>query len=110
MACCAFALYLLGQLLFPLRWMRDRLFGPPVATASAAVGWAPTAAPIVSIAAPRRWRPALVLLITAEFAGAGVVATAAVAAGPVQTTVAHDARLLAALHGSICSAVKRTFA
>lgn len=100
MACCAFALYLLSQLLLPLRWVRDRLFGAPAA-GSAAVGWTPGAA--LAVAAPRRRRltPLLGLLLLAEIGGVAAVA-ATVAAPPAETD------FLTVLHSSICSAAKRT--
>jgi hypothetical protein len=53
MACCAFAAFVLTQLLAPFVWLRQRLFGAAVPV-NHAVGWSPdrvTAAP-----APRlRW-------------------------------------------------------
>jgi hypothetical protein len=101
MACCAFAVYLLSQLLWPLRWLRDRLLGAPAVTASASVAWSPAAA-AAPVARKWRWKPALLLLLAAEVAGLGVAATAASVSAPAQPTV----EFLDALHGSICSAVK----
>ena len=106
MACCAFAVFLLSQLLLPLRWGRDRLFGAPLATANPSVIWSPTA---IAAPAPRRplnWRPVFIIVLLAETAGFGVAVHAAVTTPP---PVARDARqLFAELHGSLCSAVKRT--
>ncbi len=105
MACCAFALYLLTQLLAPLGWLRDRLIGAPTATASASVAWSPGAtasatATAMAIAAPVSRRRGLLLAILAlEIVGAGV-AVAAPAALP-----ADDAARLAQLHQSLCSSV-----
>lgn len=51
MACCAFAVLLLGQLLLPFRQLRGWLFGAPAARPDTAAGWTPGASP--SLALPR---------------------------------------------------------
>jgi len=53
MACCAFAVFVLSQLLAPFVWLRRRLFGATT-TANAAVAWSPG---VATIASPRssRW-------------------------------------------------------
>ncbi len=43
MACCAFAVFVLTQVLAPFVWLRRKLFGE-VATSNAAVAWSPGAA------------------------------------------------------------------
>lgn len=101
MACCAFAVYLLSQLLWPLRALRDRLFGAPAVAASASVAWSPAAVP-AQARRTWRWKPALLLLLAAELAGLGVAATAASVSPPA----APGTEFFDALHGSICSAVK----
>ena len=104
MACCAFALYLLSQLLLPLRWVRDRLWGEPAATGSAAVGWSPAAA-VAALPRPRRrLAPLLGLVLLAEAAGVAAAAAGVLTPAPV----AAQADFLTALHSSICSAAKRT--
>ncbi len=103
MACCAFAIYLLTQLLWPLRWLRDRLFGAPALTISEAVAWSPNSRNATQRRSDSRWKPAVVALLIAEVAGLGVAASAA------SLTAAHShqpsAELLEALHESLCSAI-----
>ncbi len=106
MACCAFAVFLLSQLLLPLRWVRDRVFGAPIATANASVIWSPAAIAAPVQRRPLNWRPVFIVVLLAETAGFGVAVHAAVTTQP---PVARNAQqLFAELHGSLCSAVKRT--
>lgn len=44
MACCAFAVFLLSQLLLPFRRVRAALFGEPAGRVNASVAWSPGAA------------------------------------------------------------------
>lgn len=83
MACCAFAVYLLGQLLLPLAWLRDRLLGPPAPVASAAVAWSP-GLPAAAPAGHGWLQRGLWLLIGAEALAllAGAAAARAPAAAP----------------------------
>lgn len=108
MACCAFALYLVTQLLLPLRWLRDRLIGAPPQVASASVAWTPNMAPnmapgmvaataTVTPAGPARGRRILLAIIAAELVGVGV------AAAPV--AAADDAALFTQFHQSLCASV-----
>jgi hypothetical protein len=54
MACCAFAVFVLSQLLAPFVWVRRRLFGER-AKANSAVAWSLTGARVATNdAAPRR--------------------------------------------------------
>lgn len=101
MACCAFAIYMLSQLLLPLRWVRDRLFGAPATVASASVAWSP--ATVAAAPARRRVSPWLLAVAFAELAGLGVAATAA-SLSPAPA--APSASFFTALHSSICSAVR----
>jgi hypothetical protein len=67
-ACCAFAAFLLMQLLAPFAWLRDRLFGPRAVAVSASVAWSPSA---VAEAAPARrfgWRRGLFAVAVLELA------------------------------------------
>lgn len=96
MACCAFALYLLSQLLLPFAALRERLGFAPHHQPSVAVAWSPgqpAAAPA------RRLRRYAGPLILAQLAGAGI-ATAAFAATPPE---AADTAFEQALHTAICS-------
>jgi hypothetical protein len=103
MACCAFAVYLLSQLLWPLRWLRERLFGTSISPVSQAVAWSPNATNAQQRLSGWRWKPALMVLLIAEIAGLGVAASAAsqTAARSGQPSV----ELLEALHKSLCSAI-----
>lgn len=96
MACCAFALYLLTQLLLPLRWLRDRLFGAPKQTMSASVAWAP-GMPVVPPARRSRTRPVLLAIIAAEVLG--------VAAYAAPATPVDEAALFTQFHQSLCASV-----
>jgi hypothetical protein len=96
MACCAFALYLLTQLLLPVRWLRDRLFGAPRQTASASVAWAPG----MTVATPARrsrMKPVLLAIIAAEVLG--------VAAYAAPATPVAEAALFTQFHQSLCTSV-----
>jgi len=53
MACCAFAVFVLSQLLAPFVWVRRRLFGERTAT-NGPVAWSLTDAVAAGPAAPRR--------------------------------------------------------
>ena len=96
MACCAFALFLLTQLLSPLRRLRDRLFGVPPAVASPAVNWSPGAAAPVP-ARRSRLKPLLLAVIAAEVAG--------VAAYAAPATPVDEAALFTQFHESLCASV-----
>jgi hypothetical protein len=102
MACCAFAVYLLAQLLWPLRRLRDHLFGAPGISANAVVGWSPS---MTAFSTPKRsrLRRGVVLVVLLEAAGLGAVVTAAVAAPAARPPVGTEAQLMTALHSSICS-------
>lgn len=99
MACCAFAAFLLMQLLAPFAWVRDRLFGAPGERVSAAVAWSPGgAAAMAPVRCTWRWGRGLLLLAGVELAvlGAGY--------GYLQADQAADeqASLVQALHASWC--------
>ena len=56
MACCAFAVFLIGQALFALERFRDLIFGPPKQPrAHGAAAWRPGAAAVAVPATPWRW-------------------------------------------------------
>jgi hypothetical protein len=97
MACCAFALYLLTQLLQPLRWLRDRLFGAPAAIPSASVAWSPGAALVPAPVRRVRGKAVLLAIIAAELVGVGFAAAAPAAA--------NNAALFTEFHESLCSSV-----
>jgi hypothetical protein len=102
MACCAFAVYLLGQLLLPLAWLRDRVLGVPAPVVSAAAAWSPgmepPGRPVRGWLARGLW-----LLIGAEalalLAGAAAMAMPAAAPGLALYHAAMPAALCRALGG-----------
>ncbi len=111
LACCAFAVFLLNQLLLPLTFVRERLWGRGRPGVNAAVTWrpgVPAATPVRAIG-PRpalARRPALILLLALEtLAVGGSVAAGTIAAAHVRDP--GEQQLLAALHNSICRAVGR---
>lgn len=65
MACCAFAVFLLLNLLAPLRWLR-RLAGSRTSRTDAAVAWRPGQADVSAHAAPPRWRRAVAGAVAVE--------------------------------------------
>src|SRR5262245_4707937 len=83
MACCAFAIFVVAQLLAPFVWLRRRLFGersaPNVAVAwtlqSAATSSTTTAAPRATAHPRARVRTAVLAAVVVELAiGVGAVA------------------------------------
>jgi hypothetical protein len=58
MACCAFALFVLSQLLAPFVGPWRRLFGKAASTPNAVVGWSPSEAMAPAQSAPTRMRHA----------------------------------------------------
>lgn len=106
MACCAFALFLLSQLLLPLVSLRDRIFGAPEPKPDAAVLWTPGAA-----AAPqgrsssRRIGQTLAVAASFELAlmtGFGIGAIGLVFGGPDAAALLAD---IEAIHTTICRAL-----
>lgn len=100
MACCAFALYLLSQLLLPFAWLRDRLGIARAPQRSAAVLWSPHAA--TPVPAPRRpflLRPAVLAILALEFGAAGAVAAYARTDPPP----ASASQFERTLHEAICT-------
>jgi hypothetical protein len=108
MACCAFAVFLLSQLLLPLERLRAWLFGEKAPLDNPAVAW--TFAESSSLApspAPRRHRVARAFAIaaTAELAFvAGAVALVTNPEPPFAQTQPRmsEADFLDMLHRSIC--------
>ena len=105
MACCAFALYLLSQLLLPLAWLRDRLGLAPAAEASASVAWSPYASqpagPPLPLARrrPRLTRPQFLANLALELGAAGAVAAYARTDPPPESASQFERTL----HEAICS-------
>ena len=107
MACCAFALYLVSQLLLPIAWLRDRLGLARAAAPSATVLWSPYApspsgpSPSVVTARPRPrlLRPAFLGILALELGAAGAVAAYARTDPPPETASAFEQ----ALHQAICT-------
>ncbi len=80
-ACCAFAVFLLNQLLFPFVSIFRRVTGRMPETLSASALWQPGAPPSPAVRSSR-WRPAFGLVLAAEiFMLGGAIAVAALATG-----------------------------
>lgn len=99
MACCAFAVFLLSQLLLPLRYLRVFFFGEPEARANAAAAWTP--ASLAPVKARRR------VSLTGSLAVAVCIdlllMTAAVSAGAFSAgKLPQELILIQGLHKSIC--------
>lgn len=106
LACCAFAVFLLHQLLAPIVVLRERLFGKKARRANAAVMWAPGAATVAPQRRGPALRPTVALVLLLEILAVGGSAAAATLA----TQFAHrsvEQRLWTALHTSICHALGR---
>ena len=103
MACCAFAVFVLAQLLAPLVWCRERLFGPRRANVAAA--WALPGGATLEQATPRT-RTFAPRLRTTLLAAAGlelVVAIAVVSHLSAAPSAAGDASMwVQALEGAWC--------
>jgi len=57
MACCAFALFIVSQLLVPVVWLRERLFGQRKRMPDAAAAWTrPESSAVVGVLEPARRR------------------------------------------------------
>jgi hypothetical protein len=106
LACCAFAVFLLNQLLLPLTFVRDRLWGKAATPPNDSVLWSPGVPAATAPARRFALRPALVavLMIEALAVGGGVAAAAVVAHASAPSA---EQKFLDALHASICHAVGR---
>jgi hypothetical protein len=108
MACCAFAVFLLAQLLAPVRFLADRLGLRGAWQPDAAVAWNPGA---VAVAPPRRLPVgtlliavvALDLVLLATFRLTGVAADLP----RFFTPDSNAARFEEALHTAICGPASR---
>lgn len=76
MACCAFALFIVGQVLLAFDAVRRRLFGAPPERINPATAWRPGTAAAIALPAPRRPLRAAIL----SLAGIEIIAVIAVAA------------------------------
>jgi hypothetical protein len=112
MACCAFAIFLLSQLLLPLQCVRDFLFGQEAERDNPAVAWT-FGASTVAIATTNATRGrgtarAVAIALTAELllvAGAFAVVTDDEASPQTNATGMSDKTYLDALHRSICRSI-----
>jgi len=103
-ACCAFAVFLLQQLLMPIALLRERLFGKAASRANASVMWAPGAAAALPTSRRMALRPTLVLVLALEtLAIGGSVAAATLAAQSARHSI--EQQFLITLHAYICHAV-----
>lgn len=115
MACCAFAVFLLSQLLLPLAKLREWLFGAPAAKADKAASWRPGmpgmegAAMAGSLPRFRRFGKALAVTACLELAlitglalgGMSLPALSSTSGEPAQASgVFADIEII---HTSICS-------
>lgn len=106
LACCAFAVFLLNQLLVPVAFLRERLWGKGPARANSAVTWRPGASAAPSPARRLALRPAVVVVVLLEtLAIGGSVAAATILSRDARTST--ERQFLDALHASICRAVGR---
>jgi len=105
MACCAFAVLLLLNLLAPFAALRRRLFGEPVRR-NAAVAWRPgQTAPAAAGGSRLRGPVRVTALLTAQLlvaAAALVYLQPAITAPASQAALPGDWQTLVALHGSWC--------
>lgn len=109
MACCAFAITLLTQLLAPIRVLLQCLGYTPATAPDASVVWAPDAAPIASEQAVRRHGQIFLALIALDLAlfaifrltGAGDLIPRVASPG------SNAARVEALIHRSICGQSSR---
>lgn len=112
MACCAFAVLLLSQLLLPLAKLREWLFGAPVATTDKAAAWRPGMAVAAAHESPRRFHrfgKALAVTACLEFAlftGLALGGMSLPALSSTSEPAAPSSGVLAdieAIHTNICS-------
>lgn len=110
MACCAFAVLLLSQLLLPLAQLRERLFGAPAAKADKAAAWRPGMAATAgsSRRLPRFGKAlaATACLELALFTGLALGAMSLPALSSANEAAAPSSGVLAdieAIHTNICS-------
>ena len=102
MACCAFALYLLSQLLLPFAWLRDRLGLARAPQPSVSVRWSPYATALPSSVSARRplfLRPAVLAIVALELGAAGAVAASARTDPPPDSASQFERTL----HEAICT-------
>ncbi len=102
-ACCAFAVFLLQQLLLPLTRLGELLSGKPKAFQNDTVTWSPGMAAMPP-ARRRVMRPVMALFLLFEVvAVGGSVAAATIAAHGVLGS--REQQFLTAMHATICRAV-----
>lgn len=101
MACCAFALYLLSQLLLPFAWLRERLGLARAPQPSLSVRWSPYATTMAAPSArrPLLLRPAVLAVVALELGAAGAVAAYARTDPPP----ASASQFERTLHEAICT-------
>jgi hypothetical protein len=102
--CCAFAVFLLHQLLLPLAVARRRLTGAatPLPTANDAVLWRPGDTP--GRGRQKSKAAGLALLLSFELLAGGTALAAGLVAA--RSLAARPAPFVAALYGPICGALR----
>src|SRR5258707_15574978 len=97
LACCAFAVFLLNQLLLPFTFIRERVFGRGEARRNDAVAWTPGMAAATPDRRPGRLRPAMALIVAVEVLAIGGSVAAATLASRARTASSGQ-QLLDAMH------------
>jgi len=106
LACCAFAVFLLHQLLAPLVFIKERLMGRAGLRRNDAVAWRPGVAVIVSSRGRLALRPAAFALVAIEILAVGGSVAAATLAARAEPG-SSERQFLTAMHATICRAVGR---
>ncbi len=103
MACCAFAIFLLSQLLAPVRTLARRLGIVRAWRPDAAVEWRPgqpQATPKIL-----KWKRIVVVLVAVDLTALGLVGAAAAATSDAARTARSESALEQVLHKSICGSL-----
>lgn len=103
MACCAFAVFLLAQLLSPFRLLADRLGLSGEWKPDVAVVWTPGVAP--ALAAPRNgWKYVMLVIVAADISLLVLFRVTGIAADMPRffQPGTHAAHFEQVLHSSIC--------
>lgn len=106
MACCAFAVFLLSQLLMPVRWLMERLGIEEAARVNVSVRWSPAAAPETGVANtmhPLVKGVALAAALELLFAGGAIAAGSAIVNRFVSV---EPSGFAARIHQTICQITK----
>lgn len=103
MACCAFAIFLLSQLLAPFRALARRLGLAREWRPDDAVEWRPGVP--MPAAQPRKWRRIVAAFIAFDLAALGLVGVATAATSDAAQTARATSAFEQAIHKSICGSL-----